>query len=156
MAWLKTSDFKDEEQKPKSIFAIDFDDTIVEGEYPSIGKPNPGAAEVLQELTDKGYRLILNTMRTGDILNQAVVYCNANYINFWGINENPEQKEWAPDSDKIFAHVYIDNAGLGTPLKKGSNGKPCVDWEKVREILVTWKVLEPKEAGDGTKTFEIK
>lgn len=158
MAWLNTDELKPAEggDKPKAIFAVDFDDTIVEGLFPGIGKPNPGAAEVLQELTKKGYRLILNTMRTGKELNEAIVYCNASYINFWGINENPEQHKWAPDSKKIFAHVYIDNAGLGTPLMKDSNGKPCVDWVKVRELLVAWEVLDAKEPGDGTKTFDIK
>lgn len=147
MAWIKTEEFKDSDSKdkPKAIFAIDFDDTIVEGEFPAIGSPNAGAIEVLKELTGKGYRLILNTMRTGDLLDQALVYCNTQYVNFWAVNENPEQKSWAPDSTKIFAHVYIDNAGLGTPLMIGKNGKPCVDWAKVREMLVSWEVLDKAE-----------
>lgn len=157
MAWLDTTQFKKEEEvKPKAIFCVDFDDTIVEGAFPSIGPANPGAVEVLRELLDKGYRLILYTMRTDDLLNQALVYCNTNNIHFWAVNDNPEQEKWAPNSRKIFSHVVIDNNGLGTPLKVGGNGKPCVDWVKLREILVQWEVLPQLEESDGTKTFEIK
>lgn len=158
MVWLKTNDFQHEEPaaKKKSVLAIDFDGTIVENDHPNVGKPNPGAIEVLRELMEKGYRLILLTMREGDALNQAVVYCNGHNVDFIGINENPEQKEWAPDSRKVYANLYIDDAGMNIPLRMGSNEKPCVDWEKLRDVFVSWGVLEQKEPGDGTKTFEIK
>lgn len=158
MAWLKTNDFKNEEvvEKKKSVLAIDFDGTIVENAYPNLGQPNPGAIEVLRELLDKGYRLLLFTMREGEALQQAVVYCNGNNIDFLGINENPEQAEWAPTSRKVFANLYIDDAGAGIPLRMGSNEKPCVDWVKLRELFVSWNVLEEPPEGDGTKTFDIK
>lgn len=156
MGWLQTDEFKEPEEKPKAVFAIDFDATIVEDAFPSIGNPNPGAIEVMRELMAKGYRLILNTLRTDDMLNQALVYCNKNYIDFWGVNENPDQKDWN-DARKIHANVYIDDKGAGTPLKVGSNGKPCVDWAKLRELFVEWEILDPLDEPDnGTKTFNIK
>jgi len=39
--------------------AIDFDGTIVEDAYPSIGKPKIFAFETLKKLQSEGYRLIL-------------------------------------------------------------------------------------------------
>lgn len=156
MAWINPDEAVGKEEKPKAIFSVDFDGTIVEGEYPGIGRPIPGAIEVLRELMAKGYRLILETMRSDNPLNDAVVYCNRNYIEFWGINKNPEQAEWT-NATKIYANVKIDDTALGIPLMIGSNSKPCVDWVKLREILVSWEVLDPLvSTDDGTKTFEIK
>lgn len=156
MTWLNTSDLKDKKiDKPKAIIAIDFDDTIAESNYPGIGQPVPYAIETIKELADKGYRLILYTMRTGDPLQQAIVYCNTQYINFWGINENPEQANWAPDARKVFAHLYIDNAGMGTPLMLGQHNKPCVDWLKLRELFVAWEMLDSKEVSN-VKEMQIK
>jgi hypothetical protein len=156
MGWLDTTKFQESDTPQKAIIAVDFDDTIVEGAFPSIGNPNAGAIEVLRELMEAGYRLILYTMRTDDALDQALVYCNKNYINFWGVNENPEQEKWSK-SPKIYAHLYIDNAGAGTPLMMGSNDKPCVDWKKLRELFAQWEMLPARaENTDAGKTFEIK
>ena len=46
--------------------AVDFDGTCVTHEYPYLGQ-DIGAAPVLRELADAGYRLILNTMRSGKL-----------------------------------------------------------------------------------------
>lgn len=159
MGWLNTNEITAQEEPlkkfNKSVFGVDFDGTIVENDFPYIGKPNPGAIEVLKELKDVGIKLILITMRSDDKLQEAVVYCNKNYIDFWGINENPDQEDWS-NSPKIYANVYVDDAGAGIPLRMGENGKPCVDWAKLRDLFVQWEVLEPLGAGDGSKTFEIK
>lgn len=45
------------------IIAVDFDGTCVTHEFPYVGK-EIGAAEVLKELTDKGHKIILFTMRS--------------------------------------------------------------------------------------------
>ena len=45
--------------------AVDFDGTIVEHEYPGIGKEKLFAFLTLKELNKKGARLILWTFRTG-------------------------------------------------------------------------------------------
>ena len=42
---------------------LDFDGTVVEHDYPEIGKLNPGALEVIKKLQDAGHTIILNTMR---------------------------------------------------------------------------------------------
>ena len=156
MSWLNTNSIKGEDGRPfQPYFAIDFDGTLVENAYPEMGKPIEGAVEVIRELMEKGVRIILNTMRTDAALNDAVVYCNKNYIDLYGINENPDQAKWT-DSKKLFAHVYIDDRGAGTPLKHDSNGEACVDWEKMRELFVEWEILEPREASDpNVQTFKL-
>lgn len=156
MSWINPDTLAKVGGVPKAIFAIDFDGTIVEHEYPGIGRPVPMAIEVLQELLAKKYRLILYTMRSGKELNEAVIYCNRNNLDFWGINQNPEQSSWT-DSPKVHANVYFDDAGVGTPLLQNGTNRPYVDWVKVREMLVDWGILEAKEVvDDGTKTYDIK
>lgn len=127
------------------IIAIDFDGTIVEHEFPEIGNPVPGAFRWMREFIDAGAKLILYTMRSdtdrsGDVLSQAVEFCRDNGIEFWGVNENPEQREWT-SSPKVYAKIYIDDAAMGCPLKPSAKmgGRDYVDWDcvgpKVMEII---------------------
>lgn len=99
-------------------FNIDFDGTCVTHEYPEVGK-NIGAESVLKELTDKGHRLILFTMRSNEQLQDAVDWFKLNNIPLWSIGYNPEQSEWT-DSLKPYADFMIDDSALGTPLTKRS------------------------------------
>ena len=156
MPWLQTDSLnKKEDAKTKSI-AFDFDGTLVENDYPNIGRANDGGIELLRELSAIGFKLILETQRDGDKLQEAVVYCNRNNIDLWGVNNNPDQADWN-ESRKIYATLKIDDRNVGIPLKIGTNGKPCVDWKKVRELFVQWEILEPLEQeDDGTKSYEIK
>ncbi len=118
---------------------LDFDGTVVDHDYPAIGQPVPHALETLRHLQMRGARIILWTMRSngpdGDLLQNAVDYLKENGIYLYGINENPDQKEWTA-SPKAYGHVYIDDAGIGCPLVnlKGFK-KPCVNWKKIRPIL---------------------
>ena len=45
------------------IIAVDFDGTIVEHRYPSIGRELPFATYTLKKLAGEGHRLILWTVR---------------------------------------------------------------------------------------------
>lgn len=128
------------------IIAVDFDGTIVEHCFPEIGKPVPFAFEVMKELQAAGCRLILFTMRSDHVsdgisdeghpadrpyLTEAVEFCRANGIEFWGVNKNPEQHDWT-NSPKPYAQVYIDDAALGCPLILNGDDRPFVNWEVVR------------------------
>lgn len=108
------------------IVAVDFDGTIVRHAFPSIGAPVPGAIDWLKRFQAEGMKLLLWTMRSdsehmadlaNDHLAPAVEYCRAQGIEFWGINENPQQREtqWST-SNKQYAHVYVDDNAAGTPL----------------------------------------
>ena len=113
------------------VIAIDFDGTCVTHEYPKVGK-DIGAIPVLKELIKNKHQLILLTMRSGKELDEAVQWFKDNDIPLYGVNENPTQSSWT-ESPKVFAHLYIDDAGCGVPLKYeiSMSSRPYVDWEKV-------------------------
>lgn len=117
------------------VIAIDFDGTCVTHEYPYMGS-DIGAVPVLKELTDAGYHLVLNTMRSGKTEKEAVKWFKDNDIPLYGVNKNPDQKSWSA-SPKVYADLYIDDSALGVPLTSSSTStRPYVDWIRVREWLV--------------------
>lgn len=117
------------------VIAVDFDGTCVTHDYPYIGS-DIGAVPVLRELADAGYRLVLNTMRSGKLEKEAVAWFKSNNIPLYGVNINPDQRSWTA-SPKVYADIYIDDAALGVPLTTSpSSVRPFVDWVKVREWLV--------------------
>lgn len=124
------------------IIGIDFDGTCVTHDYPRIGK-DIGAVYVLKRLVNSGHKLILNTMRSGVELQEAVNWFKENGIELYGANENPTQKSWT-NSPKVYAHLYIDDAALGCPLKMDLNlsNRPFVDWEVVAYLLFEDEILK--------------
>jgi len=116
--------------------AIDFDGTIVEHQYPDIGKEKLFAFQTLRELEKRGARLILWTFRAGKELEEAVEYCRKNGIEFYAVNKNyPEEIFDDTVSRKIDADIYIDDKNLG--------GFP--GWSGVWQILNPFE-LEQREA----------
>lgn len=94
--------------------AVDFDGTIVEHEYPRIGKPIEGAIEALLKFQEAGHELILWTYRHGDTLDQAVAYCQKNGIKLYAINQSEPNEEFSSkDSRLIRADVFIDDRNVG-------------------------------------------
>ena len=115
--------------------AIDFDGTCVTHDYPRVGK-DIGAVPVLKMFVESGHKLILNTMRSGDELADAVQWFIDNDIPLYGVNENPSQKSWTA-SPKVYAHLYIDDAALGCPLMfdHAVSNRPFVNWELVDKYI---------------------
>jgi hypothetical protein len=95
--------------------AIDFDGTIVEDAYPSIGKPKIFAFETLKKLQSEGYRLILWTYRHGKALEEAVEFCRKNGVEFYAVNSSFEGEIFDDEtqSRKIDADLFIDDRNLG-------------------------------------------
>ncbi len=94
--------------------AVDFDGTIVEHNYPRIGKDKLFAFETLRELQKHGALIILWTFRSGKELEEAVGYCRNKGIEFYAVNRNyPEEEYDEGTSRKINADVYIDDKNLG-------------------------------------------
>lgn len=95
--------------------AVDFDGTIVEHEYPKIGKPIPFAIDVLKKLQyEEHHMLILWTVREGTLLDKAVEYCKNKGLEFYAVNKNfPEETLEPGISRKIVADIYIDDRNLG-------------------------------------------
>jgi hypothetical protein len=114
------------------IIASDFDGTIVDHLFPDLVEPVPGAFKWLKVFQERGAKLILWTMRSGETLHEAVDYCRDNGIEFWGVNVNPGQKRWTV-SPKAYAQLYIDDAAFGCPLLENprAGGRPFVNWDQV-------------------------
>lgn len=97
--------------------AVDFDGTIVEHRYPSIGKPKPFAVETLTQLMRDGHRLILWTSREGALLQEAVDWCEKQGIRFYAVNSNYPDQALVFQSDtksaKVTADLYIDDRNVG-------------------------------------------
>ncbi|HEX2920233.1 MAG TPA: hypothetical protein VHO50_03610 [Bacteroidales bacterium] len=111
--------------------AVDFDGTIVEHEYPAIGKEKLFAFQTLKELEKNGALLILWTFRIGKELEEAISFCKTNGIEFYAINRNyPEEIfDESKISRKINADIYIDDRNVG--------GFP--GWSAI------WQMLNPYE-----------
>lgn len=130
-------------QKNTIDIAIDFDGTVVTHAYPLIGK-DIGAVPVLKELIKNGHRLILNTMRSGLPLMEAVSWFkDTHHIELYGVNSNPKQKEWT-ESPKVYAQLYIDDAALGVPLIRNVfvSDRPYVNWGAVRASLIIEEIIK--------------
>jgi hypothetical protein len=127
--------------------AVDFDGTCVTHEYPNVGK-DIGAAPVLKRIVREGHLIILNTMRCGMGLKDAIYWFEENGIPLYGVNEDPGQKEWT-QSPKVFADIYIDDAALGAPLiiNPELSARPFIDWRGVGkwfEIISRTVNADPK------------
>ena len=99
------------------IIAVDFDGTIVEHRYPSIGKELPFAIETLRKLTEEGHQLILWTVREGRHLDEAVEFCRSRGLEFYAVNRDypeEEQEHNARFSRKLKADLWTGT--LGVPL----------------------------------------
>lgn len=92
---------------------VDFDGTIVEHEYPKIGKPVPFAIETLKQLQKDGHTLIMWTVRDGDLLQDAIEYCKRNGLTFYAANKNYPEEDAAKASRKLSVDLFIDDRNLG-------------------------------------------
>ena len=121
--------------------AVDFDGTCVTHDYPRIGK-EIGATKVLKRLVEAGHKLILNTMRSGKELQDAIHWFNTNGIELYGVNENPTQKRWTT-SPKVYANMYIDDAAFGCPLRNvpDFSDRPFVDWDSIWRKLIEMGIV---------------
>lgn len=105
---------------PVSI-SIDFDDTLCRKGYPN---PYRGRstwmtlriAQVCKHFQKKGYVLILNTLREGELLNRAVNWSStALGLSFDILNENEPKRveKWGVNPRKIACDLSIDDKSCG-------------------------------------------
>ena len=110
--------------------AVDFDGTIVEHQYPEIGKEKLFAFEALREMQKKGFKLILWTVRSGEKLEEAIKFCRNKGVEFYAVNKNyPEEVIDEDFTRKLEVDIYIDDRNIG--------GFP--GWSAV------WQMLNPEE-----------
>lgn len=95
--------------------AVDFDGTIVEHRYPKIGQERPFAIDTLKMLIAERHRLVLWTVREGELLDEAVEYCRQRGVEFYAVNKDyPEEKLTDSNySRKLKVDLFIDDRNLG-------------------------------------------
>ena len=98
-----------------TIYSIDFDGTIVDNRWSSIGALKPEAKKFILAIQERGDKWILNTMREGRYLDEAVEWLHAQGMHPDAINDNLEEikEAYGNNPRKIFAHVYIDDHNAG-------------------------------------------
>lgn len=131
------------------IIAVDFDGTIVEHRYPRIGTEVPFAVDTLKLLQQEKHRLILWSVREGELLDEAVEWCKARGLEFYAINKDypEEEKSHQGFSRKVKADLFIDDRNLG--------GLP--DWGVVYQIVKEKKTFaEIYTQDEGEKTTKKK
>lgn len=108
--------------------AVDFDGTIAEDKYPEIGSEIPFAIDTLKMLIEDRHKLILWSVREGELLDEAVQWCRERGVEFYAVNKDfPEEKENLNRSysRKIKADIFIDDRNVG--------GLP--DWGVIYQIV---------------------
>ena len=136
------------------IIAVDFDGTIVEHKYPSIGKEIPFAIETLKKLQAERHKLILWSVREGRLLDEAVQFCHERGLDFYAINRDyPEEEKGQNNhySRKLKADLFIDDRNIG--------GLP--DWGTIYQMVrerSTWEeVLAQRNSSfEGTEAPKRK
>jgi len=126
--------------------AVDFDGTIVEHRYPKIGEEIPFATETLKILAQERHKLILWTVREGELLEEAIEWCRQRGVFFYSVNKDypEEEKSHNGFSRKLKADLFIDDRNLG--------GLP--DWGTIYQMIHEQKPYEPvlcdrqKQTGD--------
>ena len=121
--------------------AIDFDGTIVEHKYPEIGAEIPFAVQTLRMLIAEHHKLILWSVREGELLDEAVEWCRERGIEFYAINRDYPEETLSNNehfSRKLKADVWIDDRNLG--------GLP--DWGTIYRMISrdkTWNDIIDEE-----------
>ena len=98
------------------VIAVDFDGTIVEHRYPTIGKEIPFAIATLKKLQAERNQLILWTVREGELLEEAVEFCRKRGLEFYAVNANhPDEQSksnHATACRKVCADMYTDDCNI--------------------------------------------
>lgn len=143
------------------IIAVDFDGTIVRHRYPKIGEELPFATTTLKMLQRDGHRLILWTVREGELLEEAVDWCRSHGLEFYAINRDfPEEDSTGKGySRKLKADLFIDDRSFGglpdwgTIYHRISEGKALeADWE----LMTSGELEDTKRPGLLARLFGAK
>ena len=111
-----------------ATIAVDFDGTIVTHEYPKIGREIPFATDTLKMLIRDRHRLILWSVREGQLLQDAVDWCRERGVEFWAVNKDYPEESLENNnhfSRKLKADYFIDDRNIG--------GLP--DWGQIYQMI---------------------
>lgn len=123
--------------KDKLPISVDFDATLCYPHaYPNIMYENKPCFDVLKKWQNMGCMIILNTMRGGEKLKEAIEWCKQFDFTFDAIGRNPTQDTWCgSDVYKVYSILDIDDRNAGVfLLGEEVDGRGWVDWNKIDEI----------------------
>jgi len=115
--------------------AVDFDGTIVRHRYPEIGSEVPFATQTLKMLIKDGHKLILWSVREGQLLEDAVEWCRQRGVEFYAVNKDYPEEDTEKNrhySRKLKADLWIDDRNVG--------GLP--DWGTIYTMISEHKTYE--------------
>ena len=115
--------------------AVDFDGTIVRHRYPAIGEEIPFAVSTLKMLVEERHRLILWTVREGELLDEAIAWCRERGLEFYAINRDFPEEDITRNENftrKLKVDLWIDDRNVG--------GLP--DWGTIYRIIHEHKTFE--------------
>lgn len=122
-------------EKERLIIAVDFDDTIVDSDYPAIKGLKPNAALVLNKWAKQGFFIQIHSCRNGEAEWEMQTFLFDNNIPYHAINDHApwiKQKFFNPHhpiSRKLYHHILIDDRSLNY-----MNGEH-MDWIKIDELV---------------------
>jgi len=98
------------------IIAIDFDGTLCDFAYPSIGKPHYDVIAKVKMAFGLGHTVILWTCRDEEhYLAEAVQWCRSHEIYFDEVNKQCDEFRCRfGDPRKINADIYVDDKASGS------------------------------------------
>lgn len=123
--------------------AVDFDGTIVEHKYPKIGEEIPFATDTLKMLIKDHHKLILWSVREGELLDEAVEWCRNRGVEFYAVNRDYPEETLSNNqhfSRKLKVDMFIDDRNVG--------GLP--DWGTIYRMIShhkTWNDLMMENEG---------
>ncbi|MBO5185730.1 MAG: hypothetical protein J6B91_01580 [Prevotella sp.] len=138
--------------------AVDFDGTIVEHKYPKIGEEIPFATDTLKMLIKDHHKLILWSVREGELLDEAVEWCRNRGVEFYAVNRDYPEETLSNNqhfSRKLKVDMFIDDRNVG--------GLP--DWGTIYRMIShhkTWNDLMMENEGIhndnpyGTQNKQLK
>lgn len=102
------------EDMSAKVIAVDFDGTLCIDRFPGIGAPKLNVIDALKREVEQGAITILWTCREGQLLMDALTWCEKHGLTFNYVNENcPDRTaRFGNDCRKIGADEYWDDRAI--------------------------------------------
>ena len=127
-----------------AIFAIDFDGTIVEHEFPDIGPEKPYALETMRSLQKVGHKIIIWTCRTDVALDAMEAWLKKQNFTPDAINKNINNLDYA--FPKVYADVYLDDRSF----------PPFSNWRSVQRQFLHEVYLDDTKVLSALELAQLK
>lgn len=143
------------------IFAVDFDGTLCENKFPSIGKEIKRNTDFLRKYVQNSphNEWVLWTMRDGDRLKEALEWLESIGLKPDAVNDNLDRlkAEWQNNPRKVYADFYLDDHNFTVPIEEGAaivNDAPVVmhepkDYPQYSDLSFGYQHKSEQEAPDA-------